>query len=157
MRVYARVVQAHGFSLIETMMALCIIGFGLLAAGQLLYIGASANSLARSKSTAALAAQNVMESLGALYRQNPSEADLAIGDHGPRVIEVINPKDGTILNRYNALWIVDSVPDPRPGKVLNARRVRACIFPVRQSGEENNRPGFNKTLNVTTIFSQRTP
>lgn len=155
MRMKACSIQAHGFSLIEMMIALTIIGFGLLATGQLLYLAAGSNSLARSKSTAVLAAQNVLESLGALYQQNPSAADLTIGSHGPQSIEVANPSDGTILNRYNVSWMIGNVSDPRPGKVLNARLVRAVVTPVRSSGVANNQPGLNKVLNVATVFSQR--
>ena len=72
----------RGFSLIEMMLALIILTFGLLTVGQLLYVVASSSSLARSQGTAAIAAQGVLESLASLYSQNPSAADLAIGAHG---------------------------------------------------------------------------
>ena len=64
--------------------------------------------------------------------------------------------DGTVLNRYDVTWKVENVSDPRPGKVLNARRVRATVTPVQIGGAENIRPGFNKVLNIVTIFSQKT-
>lgn len=146
----------QGFSLIEMMLALIIMTFGLLTAGQLLYIAAGSNSLSRSKGTAALAAQSLLESLDALYSQNPLAADLAPGVHGPRRSIVTNPADGTVLNRYDANWVVDNVSDPRPGKVLKALRVRATVIPVQMGGAENLRPGLNKIMNVTTIFSQKT-
>jgi prepilin-type N-terminal cleavage/methylation domain-containing protein len=155
MRIQVCLIKEQGFSLVEIMIALCIMSFGLLAAGQLLYVAAGSTSLARSKSTAALAAQNVMESLEALYRQNPSATDIAIGRHGPRNIEVANPTDGTVLNRFHVSWVVENVPDLRPGKVLNARLVRAMVTPVQSAGSENNQPGLNKTLNVSTLFSQK--
>jgi prepilin-type N-terminal cleavage/methylation domain-containing protein len=148
-------IREQGFSLIEIMIALCITSFGLLAVGQLLYMAEGSNSLARSKSTAALAAQNVMESLETLYRKDPAAADIAFGGHGPRSIEVANPTDGTLLNRYHVSWVVEHVPDPRPGKVLDARLVRALVTPVRSDGSVNIQRGLNKVLNVTTVFSQR--
>jgi type II secretory pathway pseudopilin PulG len=141
--------------LIEMMIALSVIAVGLLAAGQLLYVASGSNSLARSKATAALAGQSVLESLGARYRQDPSDADLSLGTHGPRNIEVANPADGTILNRYHVNWVVENVPDPRPGKVINARRVMAIVTPVLKDGTENSQRGLNKILSVTTVFSQK--
>ncbi|MBN1569357.1 MAG: prepilin-type N-terminal cleavage/methylation domain-containing protein [Acidobacteria bacterium] len=155
MRLKVYSIREKGFSLIEIMTALCIIGFGLLAVGQLLYVASGSSSLARSKSTAVLAAQNVMESLETLYSRNPSAPDMAVGNHGPRSIEVANPANGTILNRFHVSWVVENVPDPRPGKVLKARRVRAVVTPVRLDGSENNQVGLNKTLSVSALFSQK--
>jgi prepilin-type N-terminal cleavage/methylation domain-containing protein len=146
----------QGFSLIEMMLALVIMTFGLLTAGQLLYVAAGSSSLARSKGTAALAAQSLLESLNVLYGKNPLAAELAPGNHGPRQSVVANPVDGTVLNRYDVTWVVDNVSDPRPGKVPKALRVRATVTPVQTGGAENIRPGFNKALNVATVFSSKT-
>jgi hypothetical protein len=130
-----------------------ILTFGLMAAGQLLYLAGSSGSLARSKGTASVAAQSLLESLGALYRQDASSAELSIGDHGPMRTEVTNPGDGSALNIYDVHWTVERVPDPRPGKVLNARLVRATVRPVAADGTANSKPGLNKILSVSTVFS----
>lgn len=148
--------ERQGFSLIEMMLALIILTFGLLTAGQLLYVAASSCSLARSKGTATVAAQTVLESLASLYDHNPLAADLALGAHGPRQTVVVNPIDGTVLNRYDVNWKVENVSDPRPGKALDARRVQATVTPVQIGGTENIRPGFNKALNIVTLFSPKT-
>jgi len=142
----------RGFSLIETMMALVVLAFGLLAAGQLLFVTASSASLARSKGTAAIAAQSRLESLAALYRQNPLAPDLAIGNHGPEETGFINPADETVLNNYRVEWNVSSVPDPRPNKILNAKLVRVKVTPSLLGMIENSKPRMNKVLNVTTIL-----
>ncbi len=73
----------QGFTLIEMMLALIILTFGLLTAGQLLYVAASSSSLARSKGTAAIAAQSLLESLASLYSQNPLAADLPSAPMAP--------------------------------------------------------------------------
>jgi prepilin-type N-terminal cleavage/methylation domain-containing protein len=156
MQIHVCSAERQGFSLIEMMLALIILTFGLLTAGQLLYVAASSCSLARSKGTAAVAAQTVLESLSSLYSQNPLAADLALGAHGPRQTVVVNPVDGTVLNRYDVNWKVENVSDPRPGKALNARRVQATVTPVQNGGAENIRPGFNKALHIVTIFSSKT-
>jgi prepilin-type N-terminal cleavage/methylation domain-containing protein len=154
MKLEACSMNMQGFSLIEMMIAISIIAFGLLAASQLLYIAAGSNSLARSKSTAGLAAHDTLESLGALYRQDPSAADLALGHHGPRSYEVVNPTRATVLNRYAVEWMVETVPDPRAGTTPNAKRVRTTVTPVTNDGTANSHPGLNKILNITTVFSQ---
>jgi prepilin-type N-terminal cleavage/methylation domain-containing protein len=154
MKLEACSINMQGFSLIEMMMAISIIAFGLFAASQLLYVAAGSNALARAKSAAAVAANNNLESLGALYRQNPLAADLALGHHGPRSYEVVNPAQATVLNRFAVEWVVENVPDPRAGTTLNAKRVSASVTPVTSDGTANSHPGLNKILNVTTIFSQ---
>ena len=78
----AACVSAEGFSLIEIMIALVILTFGLLATAQLIYISVGSGSLARSKQTASIAAQQRMEYLSDLYRLNPDAEDLAPGSHG---------------------------------------------------------------------------
>jgi prepilin-type N-terminal cleavage/methylation domain-containing protein len=156
MRISVCAAGRQGFSLIEMMLALIILTFGLLAAGQLLYVAAGSSSLARSKGTAALAAQSVLESLGALYGQNPLAADFVPGGHGPWQTKVTNPVDGTVLNRYEVRWTVENVSDPRPGTMLNARRVRVTVTPVQLDGTANVRTGMNKILNITTIYSPKT-
>jgi Tfp pilus assembly protein PilV len=137
------------------MIALVVLTFGLLAVGPLLYVAAGSGSLSRSKSTAAIAAQSKLESLADFHDRNPSAADLAFGSHGPDQIQVVNPIDGTVLNRYDIGWTVSAVSDPRPGKAVGARLVRVTITPIQIGGARNSQPTLNKTLNVTTIFSPR--
>ena len=146
-----------GFSLIETMIALAILVFGLLAANPILYRAMRADSLARSQSTAAVAAQDKLEILADLYRRNPSAADLTAGSHGPDRIRILNPNNGAILNRYEVNWAVGTVPDPRPGMIPDAKLVRVTITPIRPDGTGNSRPGFNKILTISTIFSPGMP
>jgi prepilin-type N-terminal cleavage/methylation domain-containing protein len=146
-----------GFSLIEMMIALTILTFGLLAAGPLLYIAASSASLARSKDTAGVAAQDLLEFLSDLYRRNPSAGDLAFGDHGPRQTQIANPADETILNRFDMNWTISNIDDPRPAKVVDAKLVRVTITPIQSDGSKNYKPSFNKVLSVTTILSPKMP
>lgn len=156
MRIPVCAAGRQGFSLIEMMLALIILMFGLLATGQLLYVAAGSGSLARSKGTAALAAQSLLESLSALYGRDPSAVDLVPGSHGPRQTVVTNPADGTVMNRYEVRWTVENVSDPRPGKVLNARSVRATVTPVQRDGTANVQPGMNKILHIATVISPKT-
>ncbi len=145
-----------GFSLVEMMIALAILTFGCLATAPLLYVAASSGSLARSKEAAAVAAQSMLESLADLYRRNPSADDFAPGMHGPLQTQTANPVDGRILNRFDVAWTVSHVPDPRPGKAVNARLVRVTVTPIQSGGKENSRPAFNKILNITSILSPGT-
>jgi prepilin-type N-terminal cleavage/methylation domain-containing protein len=153
MPVKVRLNAKNGFSLLEIMIALAILSFGLLAAGPLLYRALSSDSLTRSKGTAAISAQNKLEYLADLYLRNPSAGELMLGSHGPEQSQTANPADGTILNRYDIDWTVSLVPDPRPGKTVHARLVSVRITPIQLQGAENSRPAFNKILCVSTVFS----
>ena len=149
--------KVSGFSLIEMMIALAILTFGLLAVGPLLYIAVSSSSLARSKDTVSIAAQSKLEFLSDLYYRNPSAEALAPGSHGPQQTQVVNPVDDKILNRLALTWTVSNIPDPRPGKVLKAKWVRVTATPIQSGGESNIKPTLNKVLNITTILSPKMP
>ncbi len=146
---------AQGFSLIEMMIALFILSFGILAVGQLIFVSLASSSLSRSKGTAATAAKDKLEYLADLYRQNPSATDLTPGNHGPQVAKIFNPNDGRILNEYNVSWSVSGISDPRPGKVPQASLVIVTITPIRSGGIINIQPYLNKVVNVASIFSSR--
>jgi prepilin-type N-terminal cleavage/methylation domain-containing protein len=150
------VAPMQGFGLIEMMVALVVLVFGLLSAGQMLFIAAASDSLARSSGTAAIVAQDRLEFLGDLYQRDPLASDLAVGHHGPIQTEIMNPADAGTLNLYRIEWDVAPVADPRPGKLLEAKLVTVTIAPSRSDGTLNNKAGLNKTLNVGTILSRRT-
>jgi prepilin-type N-terminal cleavage/methylation domain-containing protein len=145
-----------GFSFIELMMAIAVLTFGLLAAGQLFYVAASSGSLANAKGTAAIAAQNMLEYLSDLYMRDASADDLLLGNHGPLRTQTANPVSGAILNRYAVSWNVSRVSDPRPGKDIDARLIRITVSPIQADGSMNSRPSFNKILNISTILSATT-
>ena len=147
-------VQA-GFSLVETLIALVVLTFGLLAAGRMIVFAASSASLARSKISAAVAAQDKIHSLGELYRRSPDSPELAPGDHGPEPLQVVAPATDTVLNRFRISWSVAAVPDPRPGKALRAKLVTVTVAPADDHGDPHNRGGLNKTVTVAAIFSAR--
>ena len=147
-------VPAGGFTIIEMLISLAILTFGLLAAGQLMFLAMSAESLARSKGTASLAAQDRLEALADLYRRNSAAAELTPGDHGPIQVHVLNPRTNHEINRYDVAWNVAAVPDPR-GRVLRGRLVRVTVTPVNMAGATNIRPSLNKVIDMTTIFSPR--
>lgn len=142
--------KAHGFSLIEMMMALLLLTAVLLTAGQLIYATASSGSLARAKMTAAMAARDKIERLSSLYAHNPFANEFTIGDHGPQQIEIVNPLTGTALDKYNVFWTISKISDPRPGKKINALVARITIVP------QTRQIRFNKILNVTAVLSPKT-
>jgi hypothetical protein len=150
-----RGISEKGFTLAETLIAMLVLTFGLLGAGQLIYAAMSSTSLARSKGSAALVAQAKLEFLGDLYRQNPGAPYLTEGDHGPEQVEVANHGGRSVLNRYNVVWNVAMVPDPRPGKILKARQVTVTVTPIGSGGTVNSKASLNKTVDLTTIFSPR--
>ena len=144
---------SEGFSLVESLMAIFIMAIGLVFVCQMMFVTLGGMSLARSKGTAVLAAQNRLEFLADSYRQNPNGADFTNGSHGPVQVEVTNPSDNTKLNRFNVGWTVSDVSDPRAGKVLHAKQVTVTVTPIGSATTANPKTGLNKVVNVTTIFS----
>jgi len=145
----------QGFSLIEMLIATLILTYGLLAAGQLISATMASSSLSRSKETASIVAQAKTESLANLYRRNSNSQDLTPGSHGPEQVEIMNPQDGRILNRYDVSWNVAAVPDPRTGISLPARTITVTARPVDASGSPNRKVPLNKAISISTIVSSR--
>jgi prepilin-type N-terminal cleavage/methylation domain-containing protein len=131
-----------GFTLMETLVALVILTFGLLAAGQMMFVAMGSNSLSRSKGSAVTVAQDRLEFLADLYRQNPANADLTLGTHtflassgqtGPVPVEIKNPNDNTTVNRFSVVWSVCLVPDSRkvdPASLATCPIADPCNPPV---------------------------
>lgn len=138
------------------MIAMLILTFGLLAVGQLIGSSISGTTLARSKGSASMVAQDKIDFLADAYRQNPDGLDLTIGAHGPEQVEVLNPRDdNTAMNRYNVEWVVSSVADPRPGKVIKAKQVRVTVTPIGSGTEVNMQNSLNKVINISALFTPR--
>ncbi|MDR1727416.1 MAG: hypothetical protein LBT74_05745 [Acidobacteriota bacterium] len=128
--------RAAGFGLIELVLALLLLGVGLLAAGPLLGTTARLTAQARSRSAAALAAQDALERLSDLCRRNPSAAELSPGDHREdALLEVRNPLEGNVLDRYQVSWSVGAIPDPRPGVTLPGKAVAVRVTTALPGGD----------------------
>jgi hypothetical protein len=155
MRRYNSIEASSGFGLIELMIALLITAFGLLAAGDFLFIAIRMNTLSRSKTTATLAAKETLEYLSALCQQNPTATELQPGIHGPRQSSFNNPLVGSLLNSYNVTWDVEEVNDLRQDIVLKAKTVRVQVQPVQEGGSGNIHPLLNKSLSMTTTLACR--
>jgi prepilin-type N-terminal cleavage/methylation domain-containing protein len=146
--------NADGFSLVESLMAVLILTIGFMFVGPMMVKSIGSNTLARSKSTAGLAAAQVLDGLALKYRANAGDADLTVGAHGPTQVQIANPIDNNIVNRYNVAWTVSAVVTA--GKSLKAVQVTATATPIGSTGTSaNNKVGQNKIINITTIFGLR--
>ena len=144
---------AEGFSLVEALIAVFVLTYGLLAAGQMIFWAASSSALARCKGNASLLAQGKLEILADLYSRDPNLMDLENGEHGPEQVEVTNPSGPSVLNRYNVSWTVSEVPDPRESVVLKAKLVTVSVTPIDAANQKNLRAPFNKAVTVSMILS----
>ena len=136
-------------------MALLMMTFGLLAVGELIYLSAGSGSLARSKETAVITAQDKLEYLSDLYRRDPDSAELSDGPHGPEQTESLNPVTGAALNRFEVAWNISNVPDPRTGKSIPAKLVSITVTPVGSAGAVNTNRYLNKALNISYVLSRK--
>ncbi len=109
---------ADGFALVETLIALFLLAYGFLAAGQILSLAAGSASLSRSKGNAITVAQSKLALLADIYRRDPGAEELSDGVHGPERVDLINPAANCVLNRFSLIWTVAPVPDPRGGAPL---------------------------------------
>lgn len=149
--------RQEGFTLPETLIALLVLGVGLLAASGLLCVTLRSLSLSRSKDAASTAAQSMLDHLATLYSRNPGSTELALGHHGPEQVTIRDPNNDTVVNSFRIGWDIEPVGDPRPGKVLQARTVTVTVTPAQASGAANIRLPLNKVVNMSSVLSPRVP
>jgi len=95
----------------------------------------------------------LIERLSALYKKDRFASDIAIGMHGPQQVEISNPNDETVLNRFQIIWKVDNLADPRQNKALDSRRLNITVEPIGSAGSGNNQHFLNKTINLAAILN----
>ena len=149
--------NSQGFSLIESMIALIVLTFGLLATGHVLFTAAGLGHLARSKTTAVIAAQSTVEFLSDLYRRNPAAEELAPGSHGPVSNQVMNPVNDNVLNRYSISWISGAIPNSRPAASPQGLILSIRVTPIASSEKASSAALPNKSLTVTALISPEVP
>ena len=143
-----------GFSLVEVMIAVLILAIGLLSAAQLLTMALKLDALARSKSTATLAAQNQLERLVDLYKRNPAAAELTIGVHqAAELTEIRNPITQKVSNRYKITWLVGEINDPRPEMDPRGRVVSVRATPMLAENVENTDFSNNKVVTINAVIT----
>jgi prepilin-type N-terminal cleavage/methylation domain-containing protein len=149
--------NSQGFSLIECMIALIILTFGLLATGQVLFTAARLGHLARAKSTAVTAAQNTVEFLSDLYRRNPAAEELKPGSHGPVSTQLINPVNNNVMNCYSISWISGAIPNSRPAASPQGIILSIRVTPIASSQNRSSTSLPTKSLTVTTLINPEMP
>ena len=146
--------SSFGFSLVEVMIAVLILTIGLLSAAQLFTMALKLDVLARSKSTATLAAQNELERLADLYQRNPAAEELTIGTHqAEELTEIRNPITQKVLNRYKITWQVGEIHDPRPEMDPRGRIISVRATPMLTENAENADFSTNKVINLNAVIT----
>lgn len=145
----------NGFTLLETLIVLLILSFGLMAAGQLLYLAVGCATLAGSKGSAILLADSKLAFLVDLNGRDRNAADLSPGSHGPELIEVCNPKTRRVMSRFEITWTIEPMADPRPGKTIPARQIRVVAVPVDAAGKRHFVAFMNKVASISSVISSR--
>jgi Tfp pilus assembly protein PilV len=143
----------NGFTLLENLLALAVLTFGLLAAGQLIAAALKSATLAQAKACAILAAQSKAEYLVDRYQHDSSAPDVQTGRHGPEIQEVVDPVGQTVLSRLEISWTIASMPDPRTDAHLAARLLTVEVKPIDQAGAPNSKIWLNRELSLSTVLS----
>jgi competence protein ComGC len=144
----------RGFTLLENLLALAVLTFGLLASAPMIAAALKSATLAQSKACAILAAQSKVDYLTERYQHDPSDPELQWGRHGPETLDVLDPVGGTVWNRLEIIWTVDDVPDPRPGFHLAARLLTIEVRPVGRTGSPNLKTWLNRELSLSAVLSR---
>jgi prepilin-type N-terminal cleavage/methylation domain-containing protein len=142
-----------GFTLVEMLVATVILAFGLLAAGQLTCLALNSASLARTKTCAAILAQNKLEQLSERFRNHPESPEVQNGPHGPQWEEIVNPTAGSVLNRFAISWDISELPDVRPEAHPKAKRVVVTAIPILQTGQANLKAWQTTVMSLATVLS----
>ncbi|MBI4454909.1 MAG: prepilin-type N-terminal cleavage/methylation domain-containing protein [Acidobacteria bacterium] len=128
-------VEARGFTLLESMIALLILTTGLLGLAQLFVLAIHQNSYARQNTMAISAAEDKMEDLKNQYNYELAtggiSSDLSVGSHGPVTI-TISGSSGTNQGSYQYMlnWTVSNPA----GK---EKEITLTATPVSQNVKEN--------------------
>ncbi|MBI4482378.1 MAG: prepilin-type N-terminal cleavage/methylation domain-containing protein [Acidobacteria bacterium] len=135
-----RLGEQRGFTLIETMVAMVILIFGVIAVSNLFIVAVSNNALARSKTTAMATAQQRMDELKRAYVKDPSAFPTGIAN--PITVQVKDPlkSSNNIMSEYTVSYTWAAGPG-------NSKTVEVTVRPTRA------RAGMNKTVILRSIFS----
>lgn len=103
--------RRDGFTLIEIMIAMALLGIVFLTIAQLVAIAIQQNSFARYNSIGIEVARGQLEELNALYNNELATGvtaqELVNGDHGPIEVTVEAPEGGNQQDRvFDVSWAV---------------------------------------------------
>lgn len=147
--------SCEGFTLTESLIAIFIVTIGMMAVAQMMFVSLAGLTLARAKGNAVTVAQDQLDILTNMYRQNPEAPDLSIGTHTAIQVAITNPVDSTTLDRYSVQWTVSAVTDAR-GWTIKARQVLITVTPIQSTGTATNiKKRLNKVFNMSTVLSPR--
>lgn len=102
----------RGATLVELLIALLVLSFGVLAVAQVFPLGSHGQLQDRLRTSASYLVQEKLEDLSS---QNWGDADLDYGAHGP---ETVGPS-----GRQRRTWLVEAMPSP----LDNLKRVTVTV------------------------------
>jgi len=152
-KIFQSIRHETGFTLIEVMITMIIMTFGLLACGQMVAGAIKSATLARTKGNAAIVAQNQLERLADLYRRDRHDPSISIGTQGPVWVEIANPIHHRVLHRFRVEWIV--TPVTGTNIMAHTRNIRLSVIPIDESKNNLFKPGWNERITMSMVLSTR--
>lgn len=137
--------RQRGFSLLEALFAILILGVSLLGLGHLMLVSMELNQAADYRTKATELAQAKLEELQALFTlqvsSGQSSGNLADGSHGPERVELAVPEDASQAQRsFLVDWEIVSMAGGLKGVTVEVR-------------PESERFRVTRTVRLETYFS----
>ena len=141
-----RRVAEKGFTLPETLIAMLVLTFGLLAHRPVDLYCDEFNVSGSFERECNTRSSSKLDFLADLYRQNPAAADLTDGAHGPEQVEVTNPEHPFRVEPLQRGLESGDGAGPGAGKILKARQVTVTVTPVGSGARANSKASLNKVV-----------
>ncbi len=140
-----------GFSLLEMLVAVTVMGISLLGLAQLLGVAMQQNSSARYTTAAVEVARGKLEQMKAQYNRQlesgAAMADLTDGEHGPVSVALPSHSDEYSVRNVVMKWWVESPSGTR-------KNIRITVWPAGASTNDPNYATLQaKAITVNTVLT----
>lgn len=140
-----RVGESRGFTLLEMMIAVAILGISLLGLAQLLAIGIQQNSLSRYDTMAVQVARGKLEELRSTYNRQLetgiAAADMVDGGHGPETVYL--PPEDTHFG-VQSLSVSWSVTSP----AIYQKNIEIVVRPSSAINNDGTSGKYDRTIRI---------
>ncbi len=143
--------KSAGFSLLEMLVAVTVMGISLLGLAQLLGVAMQQNSSARYTTAAVEVARGKLEQMKAQYNRyiesGTATADLADGEHGPVSVALPSHSDEYAARNVLMKWWVESPSGTR-------KNIRITVWPGGvPTSDEHYTTLRAKAITVSTVLT----
>ncbi len=142
--------RSAGFSVLELLVAVTVIGISLLGLAQLMAVAMQQNSFARYNTAGMEVARGKLEELKADYNRyletGVPATSLSDGEHGPETVALPSQTESYATRSLTVKWWVQSASATR-------KNVRITVWPTGERTDEDFLSKQAKAITVNTAFT----